>query len=51
MLPQLRILKDAIEIMKNYDFLLLPVIDRYQKMIGIVSYDDILEALNEEFRC
>lgn len=41
-------IEDAIEIMKNYDFLLLPVIDRYQKMIGIVSYDDILEALNEE---
>lgn len=41
-------IEDAIEIMKNYDFLLLPVIDREQKLIGIVSYDDILEALNEE---
>jgi len=41
-------IEDAIEIMKNYDFLLLPVLDRYNKMIGIVSYDDILEALNEE---
>ena len=38
----------AIEIMKNYDFLLLPVVDKYMKIIGIVSFDDILEALNEE---
>jgi len=41
-------IEDAIEIMKNYDFLLLPVVDKYQKLIGIVSFDDILEALNEE---
>jgi magnesium transporter len=40
--------EDAIEIMKNYDFLLLPVVDKNQKLIGIVSFDDILEALNEE---
>jgi magnesium transporter len=41
-------IEDAIEIMKNYDFLLLPVVDKYNKLIGIISYDDILEALNEE---
>lgn len=41
-------IEDAIEIMKNYDFLLLPVVDKEKKLIGIVSYDDILEALNEE---
>jgi magnesium transporter len=42
-------IEDAIEIMKNYDFLLLPVIDnKTKKIIGIVSYDDIIEALNEE---
>ncbi len=41
-------IEDAIEIMKNYDFLLLPVIDKELKLIGIVSYDDIIEALNEE---
>ena len=41
-------IEEAIEIMKNYDFLLLPVVDKSQKLIGIISFDDILEALNEE---
>jgi len=42
-------IEDAIEIMRNYDFLLLPVIDnKSKKIIGIISYDDIIEALNEE---
>ncbi|MDD4070401.1 MAG: magnesium transporter [Candidatus Izemoplasmatales bacterium] len=41
-------IEEAIEIMKNYDFLLLPVVDKELKIIGIVSFDDILESLNEE---
>jgi magnesium transporter len=40
-------IENAIEIMKNYDFLLLPVVDKNQKMLGIISFDDILDALNE----
>jgi magnesium transporter len=40
-------IENAIEIMKNYDFLLLPVVDKSQKMLGIISFDDILDALNE----
>lgn len=40
--------EEAIEIMRNYDFLLLPVVDKNQKLIGIVSFDDILETLSEE---
>lgn len=40
--------EEAIEIMRNYDFLLLPVVDKHQKLIGIVSFDDILETLSEE---
>ncbi|MDD3712116.1 MAG: magnesium transporter [Candidatus Izemoplasmatales bacterium] len=40
--------EEAIEIMRNYDFLLLPVVDKNQKLIGIVSFDDILETLTEE---
>lgn len=40
-------IEDAIEIMKNYDFLLLPVVDKNQRMLGIVSFDDIIDALNE----
>ncbi len=40
--------EEAIEIMRNYDFLLLPVVEKNQKLIGIVSFDDILETLSEE---
>jgi magnesium transporter len=45
--PSTRV-EEAIEIMRNYDFLLLPVVDKNQKLIGIVSFDDILETLSEE---
>jgi len=40
--------EEAIELMKNYDFLLLPIVDKNFKMLGIVSFDDMVEALNEE---
>ncbi|MBN2696948.1 MAG: magnesium transporter, partial [Bacilli bacterium] len=41
-------IEDAIDLMKNYDFFLLPVVDRENRMLGVVSYDDIIEALNRE---
>ncbi|MBN2540470.1 MAG: magnesium transporter [Bacilli bacterium] len=40
--------EDALVIMQNYDFQLLPVVDKYQKLIGIVSFDDMLETLSYE---
>ncbi|MGD9909317.1 MAG: magnesium transporter [Candidatus Izemoplasmatales bacterium] len=40
--------EEAIEMMKNYDFLLLPIVDNDFKMLGIVSFDDMTEALNKE---
>ncbi len=40
--------EEAIELMKNYDFLLLPIVDHDFKMLGIVSFDDMVEALNKE---
>lgn len=40
--------EDAIEMMKNYDFFLLPVVDSSFHIIGIVSFDDMVEALNQE---
>lgn len=40
--------EEAIELMRNYDFLLLPIVDSNFKMLGIVSFDDILDALNLE---
>ena len=40
--------EDALVIMKNYDFQLLPVVDKYQKLIGIISFDDMIETLSYE---
>ena len=40
--------EDALVIMQNYDFQLLPVVDKYQKLIGIISFDDMIETLSHE---
>lgn len=40
--------EEAIFLMKNYDFLLLPVVDSEFNMIGIVSFDDMFETMNYE---
>jgi magnesium transporter len=40
--------EEAIELMKNYNFQLLPVINSDHKLIGIISFDDTVEAMNEE---
>ena len=39
--------EEAIELMKNYDFQLLPVINTERRLIGIISFDDAAEALSE----
>ena len=41
-------IEEAIEIMKNYDFQLCPVVNSDLLLIGIISFDDTLEAMNEE---
>jgi len=40
--------EDALVIMQNYDFQLLPVVDKYMKLIGIISFDDMIETLSHE---
>lgn len=40
--------EDAIEIMKNYDFYLLPVVNEKKQMLGIISFDDMAEAIDKE---
>lgn len=40
--------EEAIETMKDYDFVLLPVVNKDFKMLGIVSFDDMFEVLNKE---
>ncbi|MDC7243616.1 MAG: magnesium transporter, partial [Sphaerochaetaceae bacterium] len=38
----------ALVLMQNYDFQLLPVVDKYQKLIGIISFDDMINTLQSE---
>ncbi len=38
----------AIDIMKKYDYSSLPVVNTQDKMIGIITFDDILEVIEEE---
>lgn len=40
--------EEAAEIMKTYDFMLLPVVDHDDKLLGVVSFDDIADVINEE---
>lgn len=40
--------EEAIEYMKNYDFQLLPVINTDHQLIGIISFDDTVEAISDE---
>lgn len=40
--------EEAIFLMKNYDFLLLPVVDDNFEIIGIISFDDMFETINYE---
>jgi magnesium transporter len=34
--------------MQNYGFQLLPVVDKYKKLIGIISFDDMIDTLKDE---
>ena len=38
----------AIDIMKKYDYSSLPVVNKEYKIIGIITFDDALEVLEEE---
>jgi len=40
--------EESIELMRNYDFQLLPVVNTDHKLIGIISFDDTVDAMNEE---
>lgn len=40
--------EDAFLLMQKYDFQLLPIVDKYQKLIGIVSFDDMVDILQIE---
>ncbi|MFC2119697.1 magnesium transporter [Bacteroidota bacterium] len=40
--------EDAVEVFKKYDRIALPVVDKYNALIGIVTVDDVLDVAEEE---
>jgi magnesium transporter len=42
--------EEAVEIFRRYDALAMPVLDRDGNMVGIVTFDDIMDIAEEEFR-
>ena len=40
--------EEAAQMFSRYDMTLLPVVDEYDKLLGVITHDDILEILEEE---
>ncbi len=40
--------KRALELIRKYDFLALPVVDNEKRLVGIVTIDDAVDAMSEE---
>ncbi|MEB3335996.1 MAG: magnesium transporter, partial [Leptolyngbyaceae bacterium] len=40
--------EEVAQIMKRYDLLALPVVDREDRLVGIVTFDDMVDILEEE---
>ncbi len=40
--------EDVAEIFKDYDFTSLPVVDKLNRMLGIITIDDIIDVIDEE---
>lgn len=40
--------EEAIELFKKYDLACLPVVDNEKRLVGIVTFDDVFDVINEE---
>jgi len=40
--------EEAANIMKKYDFIALPVVDREKRLVGIITIDDAMDVIEEE---
>jgi magnesium transporter len=40
--------EDAARIMETYDLLALPVLDSYNRLLGIITVDDVIDVIHEE---
>lgn len=41
---------EAVEMLRRYDLIALPVVDSEGAMVGIVTFDDLMDVAEEEFR-
>lgn len=41
--------EDIAKILNHYDFIALPIVDHQDHLLGIVTYDDVMDVLEEEF--
>lgn len=39
---------EAARLLKQYDFVALPVLDKENRMVGVVAFDDVIDVLEEE---
>ena len=40
--------EDAVQRMMKYDFITMPVVDRENRLVGIVTFDDVMDVMEEE---
>jgi len=40
--------EEVAKIMKKYNLTVIPVVDRYRKLLGIITVDDIIDVIHEE---
>ncbi len=40
--------EEAAQVMKRYDLIALPVVDREERLVGIITIDDVVDILEEE---
>lgn len=40
--------EEVVKIFNKYDFLAIPVVDREQRLVGIVTFDDAMDVMQEE---
>ncbi|MBN2738099.1 MAG: magnesium transporter [Spirochaetales bacterium] len=40
--------EEAAKILETYDFLALPVTDSYHRLLGIITFDDVMDVIREE---
>lgn len=41
--------EDIAKVLNHYDFIALPIVDHQDHLLGIVTYDDVMDVLEEEF--